>query len=200
MKKFKVFTNMDAEEKFLNDKARQGHVFKKYSAFGRYHFIDEAPQNLNYRVDYRFFKNQKDLDNYLALFEDAGWQHVWGTTNSGGQYFLPERVDANAEIFSDRESAAARYKALYNICYVNMIWPLGYIVVLLMTNHFDFLSIGFLTPGLWGKTGVAFWQAFLFELPFVAFRSIFPLFFIVFAAIYAYWGTKAYREYKRQIG
>ena len=29
MKKFKVFTNMDTEEAFLNDMARRGHVFKK---------------------------------------------------------------------------------------------------------------------------------------------------------------------------
>ncbi len=199
MKKFKVFTNMDAEEQFLNTMARQGHIFKKYSAFGRYHFDDEQPQDINYRVDYRFFKNSTDLDDYRALFEDAGWRPVWGTKSSGGQYFLPERADANDQIFSDRESAAARYKALYGICAVNMVCPLIYVSILFNANRFNVLTFGFLTPGLWEKTGLAFWQAFFFELPFVVFRTILPLFFVAFAAVYAYWGTKAYLEYRKQL-
>ena len=88
---------------------------KKYSAFGRYHFIDEAPQDLNYRVDYRFFKNQKDLDNYIALFEDAGWQHVWGTTSSGGQYFLPNELMQTLRYFliANQRQHAIKHCTIY---------------------------------------------------------------------------------------
>jgi len=34
---------------------------------------------LNYKIDYRIFKDKKEFDNYIALFEDAGWKHVYGT-------------------------------------------------------------------------------------------------------------------------
>jgi len=47
---------------------------------------------LNYKIDYRIFKDKKEFDNYIALFEDAGWKHVYGTKNSGNQYFLPMSI------------------------------------------------------------------------------------------------------------
>jgi hypothetical protein len=60
-------------------------------------------------------ENRKEYDNYIALFEDAGWKHVCGTRSSGNQYFLPMSEKAGTDIFSDRVSAAARYKTLYKL-------------------------------------------------------------------------------------
>jgi len=60
-------------------------------------------------LNYKIFKDKKEFDNYIALFEDAG-KHVYGTKNSGNQYFLPMNEKAGTDIFSDRVSAAARYK------------------------------------------------------------------------------------------
>ena len=82
MKRFKIFYDFEKEEKYLHDMAEEGHILKKYSVFGFYHFEDTKPQNLNYKIDYRIFKSKKDFDNYIALFEDAGWRHVYGTQNS----------------------------------------------------------------------------------------------------------------------
>ncbi|MDO0822618.1 DUF2812 domain-containing protein [Desulfosporosinus nitroreducens] len=73
MKKFKVFVNIDDEEKFLREMAEKGYVLKKYSYFGFYHFEQAKPQTLNYRVDYRMFGigGKAEFLNYVAMFEDA---------------------------------------------------------------------------------------------------------------------------------
>ena len=56
MKKFKVFVDINEEERYLNEMANRGYILKKYSCFGRYHFIEGKPEDLHYRVDYRVFK------------------------------------------------------------------------------------------------------------------------------------------------
>jgi len=36
---------------------------------------------LNYKIDYRIFKDKKEFDNYIALFEDAGMETcLWHKT------------------------------------------------------------------------------------------------------------------------
>jgi len=199
MKKFKIFYNFDDEEKYLHDMAIQGHVLKKYSAFGFYHFENTKPQDLNYKIDYRLFKSREEFDNYIALFEDAGWRHVYGTQTSGNQYFLPMSEKAGTDIFSDRISAATRYKTLYKLCMLNVVFFLFYLLILLFTIDGDLSKLTFLTPGLWERTGEAFWSAFFFELPFVIFRVIPPILFTVIAVLYCCWGTKAKKIYKLSI-
>lgn len=109
MKKFRVFVDISEEEKYLNEMANKGYFLKKYSSLGRYHFIESKPEDLHYRVDYRVFKKKDDFDDYVSLFEDAGWMHVYGTYQSGSQYFLPNSSDSTEDIFSDIESKAGRY-------------------------------------------------------------------------------------------
>ena len=199
MKRFKIFYDFEKEEKYLHDMAEEGHILKKYSVFGFYHFEDTKPQNLNYKIDYRIFKTKKDFDDYIALFEDAGWRHVYGTQNSGNQYFLPMSEKAGTDIFSDRISAAARYKTLYKLCMINFVCFLFYLLVTLLSVNGDLSKLTFLTPGLWERTGKAFWSAFFFELPFVLFRVVPPIFFTVVAVLCCYWGTKAKKVYKSSI-
>ncbi|WP_010250648.1 DUF2812 domain-containing protein [Acetivibrio cellulolyticus] len=199
MIKFKVFYDFDAEEKYLDNMAVQGHILKKYSIFGFYHFESGKPQNLKYKIDYQIFKNSKEFDNYIALFEDAGWRHIYGTKNSGNQYFLPMSEKAGTDIFSDRISAAARYKTLYNICMANFVCFICFLSVVLISAGGDLSKLTFLTPGLWERTGKAFWSAFFFELPFALFRVVPLVLFAVVAVFYCYWGLKAKKIYKLSI-
>ncbi|NLY18732.1 MAG: DUF2812 domain-containing protein [Clostridiaceae bacterium] len=199
MMKFKIFWDFDEEEKYLNGMAAQGYIFKKYSIFGFYHFEPGKPQNPNYRIDYRTFRDRKEYDNYIALFEDAGWKHVWGTKNSGNQYFLPMSEKAGTDIFSDRISAAARYKTLYSICLAHVACFICYLSVVLLCSGGNLSGIAFLTPDLWERTGKDFWSAFFFELPFALFRVVPLIFLAVVAIFYCYWGTKARKIYKLSI-
>jgi hypothetical protein len=199
MNKWKVFWNLEREEKWLAEMAAKGHILRNYSLFGIYTFADGKPQILNYKIDYKQFTKKSDYENYLALFEDAGWQHICGTKNGGSHYFLPITAQAGKEIFSDTESAAARYKTLYKICAGNLALWAVYCISSLSVNNFNFSNMGFLTPGLWDKVGAAFWSSFFFELPFVVFRVGLWVILLVIGVIYGYWATKAKQEYDRQM-
>jgi len=103
---------------------------------------------LNYKIDYRIFKDKKEFDNYIALFEDAGWKHVYGTKNSGNQYFLPMNEKAGTDIFR------TGFRLLHDIkLYTEFVWRILHVYILLM-HYIIFrrrrsFKLAFLTPGLW---------------------------------------------------
>lgn len=198
MKRFKIFTNFEKEEQYLNIMAKQGHILKKYSVFGIYHFIEGQPQDLKYRIDYRKFNKKEDFVDYKALFEDAGWQQVYGTRRSLNQYFLPKNNCADDNIFSSEESAASRYKHLYEMCYLNVIVAFVYFIAVLVSCDFNLSSITFLTPGSWEMEGVKFWNALFFELPFMLFRTVPVILFLSMGIIFVIWGDKAKKLYKQK--
>ncbi|SHH96363.1 DUF2812 domain-containing protein [Desulfosporosinus lacus] len=199
MRKFKVFADFKEEEAYLNEMAKKGYFLKKHSAFGFYHFTEGTPEELYYHVDYRKFKTQADFEDYLALFEDAGWRHVYGTKNSLNQYFLPKDGNADDDIFSTKDSAALRYKHLNKICYANVTVAIAYFIAVLIIYDFSLANIGFLTQGLWEMTGTLFWMAFFFELPFVLFRTAPVVLSLVMGIAYAVWGSKAKRIYSKMM-
>lgn len=195
MKKLKVFYNFEEEETWLKDMAKRGHILKCYSSLGIYTFVDGKPQDLNYRIDYKVFTKNSDYISYLTLFDDAGWQHIWGSKYSKNHYFLPKNEQADTEIFSDTQSANKRYKTLFELCAINLsIWAV-FVIVTLYTYDYSFSTLGFLTPGLWEKTGIDFWKSFLFELPLVIGRGGFFLLFLGMGILYGYWAIKAKIEY-----
>ena len=48
-----------------------------------YEFEPTKPDHAKIKVDYRTFKKQEDFEDYCALFEDSGWEHIAGTKSSG---------------------------------------------------------------------------------------------------------------------
>lgn len=114
MKKFSLFVDMEKEEQYLNEMAKQGWHLDKYSVFNVYTFVKEAPQVSNYKIDYQLFRKKSDYINFLTLFADSGWRHISGSQNSDYQFFLPDSSqNQSAEIFSDGNSSNQRYKRLY---------------------------------------------------------------------------------------
>ena len=196
MKKFKVFVDINEEEKYLNEMANKGYFFKKYSSFGRYHFIERNPEDVHYRVDYRVFKKKDDFDDYISLFEDSGWNHVYGTCQSGSQYFLPKSQDSTEDIFSDVESKAGRYLRFMKATILGLISFVVSLIIIFSSMNFNLSELTFLTPGLWDRQGVEFWRAFWFEVPFVLLRTIPPIILIIFTIVYGVWAIQAKRLYK----
>ncbi|MCL2593196.1 MAG: DUF2812 domain-containing protein [Defluviitaleaceae bacterium] len=175
MKKIKFFLNFQKEEKWLKQMAAQGYQLKKQGPI--YTFEPAPPKQTNIKIDYRHFKKQQDFLNYRSIFEDSGWQHISGTKNSGNQYF--KQIDDNSydDIFSDTTSRAGRYKRLANMMLFMfvIILPLVIISSTKGTLGIDiFLNPRTLyyTPGLWERSGLEFWQAFLFETPFALMRGL----------------------------
>lgn len=198
MKKWKFFLDLDKEEKWLNEMAKQGWILARKSL--RYKF--ERGEEKLIKIDYRTFKSKKDLEDYLLLFEDSGWTHLAGDKSSGRQYFMKEDSNANDDIFSDQRSKAERYKRMADVWLNLAISYIPIAVTLYLTKFADFGSILnpkslYLTPGLWELTGLSFWKAFLFETPFALGRgfawSIFPVLII----LYIIFAIKARVEYKK---
>ncbi len=99
----------EKEESWLGTMSQQGYHLVSVKPFGNYSFKLGEKTDYVYRLDYQ--TNRKERQNYLQLFQDAGWEHI--SEMSGWHYF---RKQANAgespEIYTDIESKAAKYKRL----------------------------------------------------------------------------------------
>ncbi|RXZ80292.1 DUF2812 domain-containing protein [Paenibacillaceae bacterium] len=202
MIRWKLFLNYSEEENWLMAMKERGFKLKKRGLF--YHFAKSEPKSDVIRIDYRKFSNKAAYSDYIALFEDAGWNLLAGTHKSGEQYFVKSGVDdENNSLFSDRVSAALRYRkrAVY---YFNLACIVLFLVILSrMFGTFDATNIinpkeFFYTPNLWEKTGSDFRSSFLFELIVVIIFRLGPallmFFTILFSFIYAVWSFKIYRH------
>jgi len=75
------------------------------SLSGIYTFEAGAPRNDVYRLD--FITSNKDYQNYLRLFQDAGWVHLGSM--GGWQYFRKTRQGNEApEIYTDSRVESAK--------------------------------------------------------------------------------------------
>lgn len=201
MRKYKVFMNLEKEEQWLSDLAQQGIRLEKKTWLG-YKFRRDLPEAATIKMDYRTFKQASDFEDYRALFEDSGWEHISGTKNSGFQYFRKADKEGSKEIFSDVDSKAIRYKRLSDL------WALlacVYAIVMFSLIRSESIDPGailnpkllYFTPGLWELEGEAFWRSFLFETPFAVFRGLMWLFLpvVVIAALYCAFKLK--NQYNR---
>lgn len=201
MKIYKLYINLDKEENWLNEMAAQGWVLCGKSS--KYIFQKAAPDNEMIKIDYRNFKSKEDFQNYIALFQDSGWEHIAGNKSSGKQYF--KKVDETAEddIFSDSASKAERYKKMSSMWFSLALTYIPIFTALVMTKAVDVTAILnpkllYYTPGLWEKTGSSFWQAFLFETPFAFWRGFFWLVFPCLIILYVIFAIKAKIYYEKK--
>jgi len=180
--------------------AKQGWELCKKSF--NYEFRKVEPSNTIIKIDYRTFKNNRDFEDYLALFKDSGWEHISGSKYSGNQYFKTVNESGEADIFSDIPSKAARYKRLSNMWLTTAISYLPILIVLIMTKTID-VNVFFnpkslyYTPGLWERTGISFWKAFLFETPFAVMRGFSWLFFPALIVLYFAFAVKVEKHYRK---
>lgn len=200
MIKYKFFTNFEKEEKWLNEMAQQGYRFVGKSM--GYKFVPAEPEGAIIKIDFRKFAKKDDFEDYLALFEDSGWEHVSGTRSSGYQYFRKIDDKGDEDIFSDADSKAARYKRLSEMCLSVAYSFVPILAVFYSTDLIDPTVFAnpkslYLTPGLWQKTGTEFWRAFLFETPFALFRGFLWVTIPAMIIMYLAFGYKADQQYKK---
>ncbi|WP_282940113.1 DUF2812 domain-containing protein [Paenibacillus sp. RC67] len=201
MRKYKFFLNLDKEEQWLNEMAKQGYQLTNKSSFG-YEFQPAALEHAAIKIDYRTFKKKVDFEDYLALFEDCGWKHIAGTKSSGAQYFMKVDESGNEDIFSDADSKAGRYKRISDMWMTLASTFIPLFAVLVSTGS---IKIGALlnpkllyyTPGLWEKTGSSFWSAFWFETPFAFFRGFFWMLIPLMILLYLIFAYKANKQYQK---
>lgn len=200
MRKFRFYIDFEKEEKWLGEMAKQGWELSGISC--GYEFRQTIPNNTIIKIDYRTFKKNSDFEDYLTLFRDSGWEHITGTKVSGAQYFKKVNESDDNDIFSDTPSKAARYKRLSNLWLSIAISYIPIFTALVSTKAIDVTAFQnpkllYYTPGLWEKTGVYFWRAFLFETPFAIMRGYLWIFFPILIIIYLIFSIKAEKHYTK---
>lgn len=129
---FKLFLAWqdDQENKWLEKMAEEGWKLIKYN-FLVYTFEKMEPKKYIYKTDFK--ANQKhDLQEYLAIFEDAGWEHV--TEYAGWHYFRTEPGKAKTlDIYSDTNSKMDMFKRLLYF----LLMPLIGILIISFTIVFN---------------------------------------------------------------
>lgn len=200
MKKFRFYINFEKEEKWLNEMSKQGWELNRKHI--KYEFYKTSPNNTIIKIDFRSFKSNDDFQNYITLFKDSGWEHIIGTKTSGKQYFKKIDERAGNDIFSDISSKAERYKKLSNMWLSIAISYIPIFIALVTTKAINIAAILnpkllYYTPGLWQKTGIYFWKAFIFETPFAIMRGFFWLLFLCLIILYTIFAVKAERHYQK---
>lgn len=195
VKQFKRFNHFEQEEEYLNHMAKEGFEFVKCSVFGIYYFKKADVKESCYKVDYRIFNKKADFLDYVSIFEDSGWKHIYGHQGSGKQYFSQLSKDATADIFSDDKSKAERYIRLQQNYIAWLTWMIAAILITLVSVKFNISDLFFLTPGLWEKQEAEFWRAFWFEFPFMLMRVVPVLLCAVGAILNGHWARKARKAY-----
>ena len=103
--KFITVDQLEKEQEFLHDMDLKGWHFKYYKNL-KYHFEQTPPANYVYRIDYK--ETLEDLDEYLAIFEDAGWEVVYSYPIFQGSWIYFRKLSTNEsrdlEIFTDKDS------------------------------------------------------------------------------------------------
>lgn len=201
MRKLRCFLDFTKEENWLRNMAKEGYEFKKVSWRGHYFEKSELKDTI-IRIDYRTFKCKEDFVDYITLFKDSGWEHIYGGENLGLQYFKKVDENSDEDIFSDNTSKAGRYKKIFN-AYIT--FTICWIPIVSMPLYSDSLKYNqllkpetlFYTPDLWSLTGLNFLGGFLFELPLAIARFLVIILAPVLAIFYLFMSIKSYMLYKK---
>lgn len=120
----------DQENKWLEGMAEEGWKLVKYNLLV-YTFEKMEPKKYIYKTDFKSNQN-RDLQEYLTLFEDAGWEHV--TEYKGWHYFRTEAAKAKTpDIYSDTDSKIEMFRRLLYF----LLMPLIAILLIAFTIVFN---------------------------------------------------------------
>jgi hypothetical protein len=131
IKKWFWVWQQDEEKKYLEQQALAGLRLSKIG-FNKYFFSEAAPEELVYEMDFRGLNNKIKEDEYLQLYEDAGWQLA--AKYGSWYYFYQEKANnTQSSIFNDNKSKGAVYKRL--LVFLLIIgFPLYYQTIFLFPN------------------------------------------------------------------
>lgn len=181
MIKIKSFFDIEKEENWLNRQLQNGFCCTNISGLGIYSF-EKTDKRYVIRIDYQDYLTKEKFQEYKRMYEDFGWNCIKGSQR-GLQYWQKE-VDAQNELYSDRQSESNYYKRVMN-------YTSSLTLLLLFMSYTLYKDSGlYLTEGLWTMEGALFWKAFIFETPFALIRSCPALMTIFF-------GRSFYKAYQK---
>ena len=108
------------EEVWLGQMSQQGLHLKQVRSMAHYDFIKGQPESCTYRLDFQDSLKRKNIDEYLRIFADAGWEHLGA--KRGWQYFRKAaKPGEEPEIFTDAESKIQKYNRY--LAYLGVTYP-----------------------------------------------------------------------------
>ena len=196
MNKYKFFIDPLKEEQWINTMQNKGYRLTDISLDLIYKF-EKTSEDYVTRVDYQDHMSLSEFEEYLSIHEEFGWEHIRGGRFGAMTQIWSKQPDGNDELFSDRGSKINYYKRYMKMSGGLAFLFLFYSMLFLPDNP----GMIFLTPGLWEMQGMAFWRAFLFELPFALMRVLpailFPLMVVLLLIAY-YRMDKAKKELEQE--
>ena len=123
--------NLEDEKAFLEEKAREGLILKSVS-LGSYTFEESKPKDLIYQMDFKGLDRKISEDEYIQLYEDAGWNLAG---RLGGWYYFSQETseDIDLLIFNDNASKALIYKRL--LAFLLLVgFPMYYQIIVMFPN------------------------------------------------------------------
>jgi hypothetical protein len=135
------------EEAWLESMAETGWHLAAVQLFGKYTFRQGEPGHVAYRLDYMPTRNRTELEGYLQVFQDAGWNYV-GEMSNWRYWRKAVQPGETAEIFTDNESKIRKYRRL--------LLFLGFIFFLLL-----FLGMNLFFNTSYSTGDKTVWQVFM---------------------------------------
>lgn len=133
IKKYRLFINPFEEEKWINDQLERGYKLVKLTTPGIYTFI-ESDSDYVVKIDCQIFYNFKKYNEYIALYEDFGWELVGGKRYGSSNKYWIKRKGGNDSLFSDAESKLTYYQKNKNIIASILVMLLIYFLTFFETN------------------------------------------------------------------
>lgn len=106
-RKFFFAWHEEKEKDFIEEKAKEGLELVSVGLF-KYNFKQSVPSETKYSFDFRSFDKMSE-DEYLQLYEDAGWTYV---CRYGGWYYFKNDGEHSVELFSNYQSIKQKYQRL----------------------------------------------------------------------------------------
>ncbi|MFJ7736543.1 DUF2812 domain-containing protein [Lysinibacillus sp. NPDC097287] len=197
MRKFRMFIDVQKEEKWLNEMIQKGWICQKVNTLGIYYFEKTKSPEQVIRIDFQSFKSTEMYQQYTQLHVDYGWQHIGGSRLSSSQYWC-KSTDGLDELFSDNVSEKSYLQRLINY-YGAFTFFFIILTICLFDNTLQYTSLksAYFTPGLWDKEGIDFFIDFLFETPFALLRFSTPWFIIICGIVFMKTYMKHMKEFKK---
>jgi hypothetical protein len=118
------------QEQWLREMASQGLHLQKLNLLQRWTFVQGAPEDVAYRVD---FNGEREGSAFNNLLEDAGWELAAGC--SGWQYWRRANVQGQMpEVFTDSDSKMGKFKRLLMLLLVGLVAQLPLSTMVLRTS------------------------------------------------------------------
>ena len=164
LRKFKWYWawNDHKEEAWLREMAQQGWHLSEIGPHGFYTFAKAEPADMVYQLDY-LVPGKQDHQEYLQLFQDAGWEHLGEMV--GWQYWR-KRAEPGQDprIYTDPVSKTEKYSRL-----------LGYLAIFVPFYVLFFPNLGIM---LEFDGDIRTWVDVLYALFFITFITIWGYAFI----------------------